>query len=228
MIEEARRAHRTPTRQSTKISYSRIVQQDIDATARIFIHSFPQRVNKWFQNKSHSVDFIRDMLELMRLAHGRTFFAARHNDRLIGFLILTLPNKRLLLALLRERFFLRAAALALTGRYGLSFSVLSRAVKELFVMRGPGRIRAPSNRPNVYAVAVEKQYRGRGIGSALIEQARLACRDSFSQMWLFVDVENVTAIRLYERMGFLIVNSDHSQHLMTWDFDTSGTGSKAE
>ena len=37
-------------------------------------------------------------------------------------------------------------------------------------------------------------------------------------MWLYVETDNVSAIRMYERIGFRILASDVSQHLMVWDF----------
>ena len=224
----AKPEHKVPHPEQGSIKYGLVEKMDMDAAARIYLKSFPRRVRKWFYKEHDAAHFYADLMELMRLAHGRTFFAARHNGQLIGYLILMLPNRSLFRALLREGFILRVVAHALSGCYGFSLSVLGRALKEFFFIRNARMGAEPSDSPHVYVVVVEKQYTRRGIGFALIEQARLTCRESFSQMWLYVETDNVGTIRLYERIGFRIVKSDPSQHLMAWDFKTSGKMSKAE
>lgn len=229
MIQEGTKfKHKGSSSEQGRIEYGLIEKDEIDGVAQIYLQTFPHRVRKWFHSADDAQQFYRDLMELMRLAYGRTFFAARHNNRLIGYLILTLPNRSLFLALLREGFILRVAAHALTGCYGFSFYTFGRALKALFAMRNAEMEGEPPESPHVYVIAVEKQFRGRGIGSALLQRARFACRESYNQMWLYVEVDNVSAIRLYERIGFQIVNSDSSQHLMVWDFKTSKTAGQTE
>lgn len=50
---------------------------------------------------------------------------------------------------------------------------------------------------------VPKRYRGRGIGSALLEAAaRRARAFGFAELTLGVEPGNAANVRLYERMGF--------------------------
>jgi ribosomal protein S18 acetylase RimI-like enzyme len=206
------------------ITYSVIEKAYVDSAARIYVQAFPHRTRKWFHEDERAFAFYRDLFQWMQLVHGNTFFTARRQTELVGFLILTLPDARHLRATWKEGFCLRMAWHALSGRYGHSVSLLLAVLAGLF-----GRGSAPSNRsltkmPHVYVVAVEKKNIGRGIGSALIEQASAACAGRYSQISLSVERENAKAVRLYERIGFRIVSSDAHQHDMIWDLPENARG----
>jgi ribosomal protein S18 acetylase RimI-like enzyme len=199
------------------VDYSLAKISDLETAARIFVQSFPRRVNKWFSKERQARQFYHDLLELMLMAHPRTFFVARQNDAVVGFLILTLPGTSLGRALLRNRFVLHLAARYAGGRYGLSLSLFTTALRS--VVAAPFSRKAGAHKdPHVYVVAVDKDHTGKGIGSALIEQAKVASRNKFPRLMLYVDVDNVGATRLYERTGFRIVKSDSFQHEMVCDF----------
>lgn len=64
------------------------------------------------------------------------------------------------------------------------------------------------NKLSVWAVLVEEQFRGQGLGKALMQQVleyaeKVSGADS---LWLQVFTDNKTAIALYERLGFKITN----------------------
>ena len=50
-------------------------------------------------------------------------------------------------------------------------------------------------------LAVRPEFRGRGIGSALLKAMEEAFGKS-SDVYLYVDTENETAVRLYRRAGY--------------------------
>jgi ribosomal protein S18 acetylase RimI-like enzyme len=206
------------------IEYGLVEKKDVDLAARIYRASFPRRVESWFHGNGQGAQFHRDLMDLMRLAYGQTFFVARSNGRLIGYLVLTLPNTRIFSGLFREIFALRACAHALTGRYGFSFSVFGRALGALFAVPTSKLRSQLSDSPHIYVLAVDRGYTGRGVGSALIDQASSACRPQFGRMWLCVDVENHGAIRFYQRFGFRIVETNPSQHVMVRVFDAAMLG----
>lgn len=208
------------------IEYRIIKKNDLPDAVRIYLQSFPARVRRWFGKESQAAQFYLDLMELMRLAYGRTFFAARYQDRLVGYLILTLPRPSLFAALFREGFILHAAAHALMGRYGFSVSVLSKAFLGLFSSGNSEVESRLSDSPHIYVVAVEKEFTGKGIGSALVEQARAICQGQFHRIWLCVERENAGAVRLYERIGFRILESDTLQHVMVWEFEAPEAATK--
>jgi ribosomal protein S18 acetylase RimI-like enzyme len=73
--------------------------------------------------------------------------------------------------------------------------------------RGDG-IFAEPNVPEL-AIAVEPHFRGRGIGAALLAALiRRAGDDSYQRMMLSVDPENARARRLYDRLGFTLIDTD--------------------
>lgn len=73
--------------------------------------------------------------------------------------------------------------------------------------RGDGILALP-NVPEL-AIAVAPEHRGRGIGRDLL--SALASRgedDGYRHLMLSVDPENAPALRLYERAGFIYVDTD--------------------
>ncbi|MCE4600125.1 MAG: GNAT family N-acetyltransferase [Desulfurococcales archaeon] len=60
---------------------------------------------------------------------------------------------------------------------------------------------------HLVSIAVLREYRGRGIGSALLSETINAVRDYYKADSLFLEVRvsNTPAIRLYEKFGFRVV-----------------------
>jgi len=55
----------------------------------------------------------------------------------------------------------------------------------------------------IYDIFVEKGFRGKGVGRALLEKAESFCREKdYSRILLMVSVNNKVAARLYDKMGF--------------------------
>jgi ribosomal protein S18 acetylase RimI-like enzyme len=219
-MAEGKMQGKLATLETRSIDYGLAQGIDVDAASQLYLRSFPDVARKWFPNEKHAAEFYRDLFDLMRLAHGRTFFVARCNGRLVGYLILTFPNAPLVSALGRERFVFRVVANAILGRYGFSPSVAIRALQMVFARPADDIERKLSASPHIYSVAVDKEFTGRGIGSSLITRARAACGTQTGRMWLYVHRVNSAAIRLYERIGFRILSSSATQHAMVWDFET--------
>jgi ribosomal protein S18 acetylase RimI-like enzyme len=196
------------------VEYGLIQKRDTGAAARIYLQSFPGRAQVWFHKEECARAFYRDLMEFMRLTYGQTFFAAYSDGCLVGYLILTLPGTVLLGSLFKDAFIVRVVWRALRGCYGFSFSTLTRATKSLLAIPNTRAERRVFGTPHIYVVAVDRESTGKGIGSALIERARLSCGGKFSEMSLFVERENTGAIRLYERTGFRVVESSVTEHLM--------------
>ena len=59
------------------------------------------------------------------------------------------------------------------------------------------------------AIAVEPQHRGRRIGGDLLEALARTARDAgLEHLMLSVDPDNARAVRLYERVGFKLVDTE--------------------
>ncbi len=52
-------------------------------------------------------------------------------------------------------------------------------------------------------VLIDRRYRGRGIGTALLARCLEECRGQFEQVRLSVHADNERAIRIYRRLGFV-------------------------
>ena len=66
-------------------------------------------------------------------------------------------------------------------------------------------------------VMIAAKMRGRGIGSAAIHEVLCMANRVGRPVRLHVNVMNVAAIRLYERLGFRRIDGDEVQHLMQRD-----------
>ena len=66
------------------------------------------------------------------------------------------------------------------------------------------------------SISVLKPYRAQGIGSALIQaMLTLLCERGYTQVSLSVTKEN-PAVRLYKRLGFVIVKETDEDYIMTY------------
>jgi ribosomal-protein-alanine N-acetyltransferase len=58
----------------------------------------------------------------------------------------------------------------------------------------------------IYSIAIDKKFRNKGFGRKLLEESIKEMKlNSVSAIFLFVNINNIPAIRLYEKIGFSIV-----------------------
>lgn len=220
-------AYPNTVRAQQNIDYGLIGREDIVPAARIYIDSFPERVRQCFSQGRQAETFYQDLMELMRRVHNETFFAARVNGELVGYLILTRPCRGLVRALLDGRLVGRVLVHTLTGQYGFSKSLFQRFLQST-VKATLRRSNASSSLiPHIYTVVVDRRWTGRRVGFTLIHLAKNAVQGSYGQISLHVDVNNNDAIRLYKRIGFRIVCRNADQHLMIWNLPDSRSGGKS-
>ncbi len=151
-------------------------EEDIPAVMEVNLASLPE--NYWY-------GFYKYLLE----AYGKAFFVAEVEGRIVGYAMSRIERTRdpVLLGLHSE----------LDEREGKP--VLARILEA--VKRQLGEERTVGH---LVSIAVLKEYRGRGIGSALLRETIRAVREEYGAeaIYLEVRVSNYPAIRLYEKFGF--------------------------
>ena len=60
--------------------------------------------------------------------------------------------------------------------------------------------------------AVKRSWRGHGIGSRLLDAALSRLSSKTSSVHVATQAQNIAAIRLYERKGFRIIDSEATLH----------------
>lgn len=69
----------------------------------------------------------------------------------------------------------------------------------------------------VVDISLLQPWRGRGLGTALLRQVQIQTRRSgLTRTWLHVEARNVGATRLYERLGFRIIDRGETHRRMEW------------
>jgi len=64
-------------------------------------------------------------------------------------------------------------------------------------------------------IAVDRNFRGLGIGHAMIEATKAECQQSKRVLRLRVDPMN-TALQFYLQQGFVIVGNEPASHVLEW------------
>jgi len=101
-----------------------------------------------------------------------------------------------------------ARLLAMPG----AFALIARVHEPLWLsvgqLRGVGFAiaRVASDEAELLSIGVAPAWRGQGIGARLLEEVIARCREAGARrLFLEVDVDNLTARRLYEAFGFEMV-----------------------
>ena len=73
---------------------------------------------------------------------------------------------------------------------------------------------------NIDAMCVDKGYRGRGIGTELLNHAKnIAIENNCTDMYLTVNEENTNAIKTYERFGMKVKNIAYSMQVNNKEYN---------
>jgi len=100
------------------------------------------------------------------------------------------------------------------------------ALYRLFDAEEPGYGFLDSRIPDVGVVAVVRDFRGSGVGGALLDALKGAARGQGSgALSLAVSRDNLPAIRLYERHGFEKVSASGTSWVMRADLSADATRS---
>lgn len=84
------------------------------------------------------------------------------------------------------------------------------------VVQGRYYLQRNTSDHRVIDICLMAEFRGRGLGQALLEDSMRNARALGRGMALEVLVTNLAALRLYERLGFMVVQSTQTHHFMRW------------
>jgi len=104
----------------------------------------------------------------------------------------------------------RAYAESLRGRRVLLVAELQGLIiGQIFVQVDSTLVAGRGGAAYLYALRVRPEYRGRGVGTALVQEAEALLRQrGFVRALISVAKENDAARRLYERLGFEVFGED--------------------
>ena len=71
-----------------------------------------------------------------------------------------------------------------------------------YLLAAPGQ--QGLTRISILSLAVSAQSRGQGIGRQLLQHFLACCPKETAQLWLTVAPDNLVAVQLYEKLGFVV------------------------
>jgi ribosomal protein S18 acetylase RimI-like enzyme len=150
---------------------------------------------------SLGMDFVKVLYECIAQSKTSFGFIARENEKTLGFVVFTEDINKLYRSVIFSeglRF-----VLLLAGKM-LSLQRLKRALETLFY---PGRIREMDlPRAELLSIVVAEEYRGKGIGLALVERGFKECtRRKIEKVKVLVGAQKETANKLYLKCSFKFV-----------------------
>lgn len=83
-----------------------------------------------------------------------------------------------------------------------------------FIICGKASITSRYNHGVIDLIAVDKGYRGKGIGTMLVKECINVCKEKkLKTVYVGTQLSNARAVRFYERMGFKLVFAEATLHI---------------
>lgn len=174
-----------------------IHEHDINLVAELIYETDSKTFDFYFQNRQNAVERIEKLVKKGNnnsYGHENIYVATGEDDRLYG-LVLTFQGKE---ENLKNDFKTYFRTLDLGD--AMKFMLLD-IVDSIFLTN--------LKREDYYlaAVAVASDYRGKGIGTFILEKSLELAREKRSErVVLDVDIDNKGALKMYKRFGFKVFN----------------------
>ncbi|WP_243466426.1 GNAT family N-acetyltransferase [Methanosarcina mazei] len=76
----------------------------------------------------------------------------------------------------------------------------------IYYLRPDFSVTGLEKRSVIYSIAIDREFRNRGFGRKLLEESIKEMKmNSVSAICLYVNINNLPAIKLYEKIGFSII-----------------------
>ncbi len=181
-------------------------RENLAAAAEIYLRAFPDTLRD-IGAENLAPAAVEDLFSICFQAEPEAVLVAEVEGRVVGYVICPAYPERIARVAVFRGYILRMAVRWAGGRYRIGLrGILQLARDKVAFWRG-GRIGGWC-RARILSVAVHPDFRGRGIGRALVEAAldRLR-RAGAGCVKLEVRPTNIPAVRLYEKLGFRRVGS---------------------
>lgn len=171
-------------------------KHDLNKVSELIYDTDVEMFNFFFKNKEDAIKRIKKLVKVGNnsLGHERTCVATEDNNQILGILIYS-----------------KGKEISRKQDYRVFFKALNPwdALKFVLFDMIDGLILSDLDENDYYlaSVAVNNQFRDKGIGTFILENAKkLAKEEGCRRVVLDVDLENQGALRLYERLGFKVFN----------------------
>lgn len=133
-------------------------------------------------------------------------YIARHNKKIVGFLICTKNAHKLKRAIIARMFFLGNAVIIF--RCLFSKLILTSTIENFHALFRKKTANTPD--AELFLIGVDSNLRGHGIGKLLmVKMAGFFAENKIDNVFLRVKENNSPAISLYEKMGYHIKSHVH-------------------
>jgi [ribosomal protein S18]-alanine N-acetyltransferase len=187
------------------ITYRLATFEDLPEMASVYAAAFPDSLRHFFGDRPSPLKAIADALGLAVRAEPRSNFVADQDGQIVGYCLAPAHTSRLAKACgaaCLSRFLLRW----ITGRYGLGFRALWVLGRDKLQARRQSRNDPHQADAHILSIAVSPDAQGQGVGKTLLRHALCHFdRERVERVRLEVRPDNLPALRLYEKYGFVTV-----------------------
>jgi ribosomal protein S18 acetylase RimI-like enzyme len=178
-------------------------KEDLPALAEIFEEGFKRELvailgrnprRKLFEDVS---SFLIDIL-------GEEAIVATVADKVVGYIMVLHNTSQLFRKFFTGGYWLKWKLSWLRGEYGFRWIPLARLLRDkLIFLRSKRREKGTEFKSKVLSIAVRKEFRGRGVGAALIREGMEILKNKGAvAVRLEVRTGNLSARRLYQKSDF--------------------------
>lgn len=183
---------------------TRATAQDIPAIARIFTESFIDSVLHHCGGRLPKPEAMQDVFALVYTAEPEAALLAKNETgQVVGYCFAPVRLHRLWLKAITGGHLLTWAWRWLTGQYGFGLHPVKIIIlNKLAFLRSAASPGKAAN-ARILSIAVAEDSRGMGVASSLMKEADKYFRQNkVTRVRLEVRPDNVSAIRVYEKMGY--------------------------
>jgi ribosomal protein S18 acetylase RimI-like enzyme len=185
------------------IKYRLPQEKDINSCTKILIDGFSLQLNVLFNN---SIPFylLFDILYSFMKLENKGFIVAEENNTIAGFILVSQSMQKLILKFIKYHFWTILLKIIKRNYINISIKNILFITGQFIYFNFQSIHHISSSQGQVLILSVDSKFRRRGIGTVLLNQGIQYIKRFKKSVKLEVREDNISAINLYLKKGFII------------------------